>query len=50
VAELALDQEQRDAFVGDLDRVRVAQLMGCEASPHASGHGRPAHVGADDRG
>jgi hypothetical protein len=28
VAELALDDVDRDAFAGELDRVRVAQLMG----------------------
>ena len=30
MAELALDDVDRDAFAGELDRVRVAQLMGCE--------------------
>jgi len=31
VAELALDQRQRDTLVKQLDSVRVAELMGREA-------------------
>ena len=38
VAELALDDDQRYAFGGHLDRVRVAQLMRSEATADASGH------------
>src|SRR3954468_15036140 len=32
VAELALDDVERDAFVGELDGVGVAELVGCGAS------------------
>jgi ABC-type thiamine transport system ATPase subunit len=40
VPELALDDEQRDAFARHLDRVGVAQLMGREpASYSCSGGG-----------
>ena len=35
VAELALDDDQRHALARHLDRVRVAQLVRREASPHA---------------
>jgi hypothetical protein len=35
VSELALDDGQRDAFAGHLDRVRMAKLMGRETAPHA---------------
>jgi hypothetical protein len=35
LAELALDDDQRDAFAGHLDRVGVAQLMWREATPHS---------------
>ena len=35
VAELALDQRQRDALVQQLNGVRMAQLMGREPPPHA---------------
>jgi hypothetical protein len=31
VSELALDDDQRDSFVGHLDRVRVAELVRGEA-------------------
>ncbi len=33
--ELALDHVERDAFTSHLDRVRVAELVGREATPHA---------------
>jgi hypothetical protein len=33
MAELALDDDERDAFVGHLDRVRVPELMRREAAP-----------------
>src|SRR5215211_7529954 len=49
VAELALDDDQRDALVGHLDGVRVTQLMRCEASPYAGGRGSAAQVGAHGR-
>jgi hypothetical protein len=39
--ELALDDDQRHALAGHLDGVRVAQLVGREASPHA---GVPSHT------
>jgi hypothetical protein len=45
VAELALDDDQRDTLVGHLDGVRGAQLMRREAPPQAGGRGRPAQVG-----
>ena len=35
VAELALDDVERDAFAGELDRVRVAQLVRDEAAADA---------------
>jgi hypothetical protein len=31
VAELALDDDQRDTLAGHLDGMRVAELMRCEA-------------------
>jgi hypothetical protein len=34
VAELALDDVQRDALAGELERVRMAQLMRREPTPH----------------
>jgi hypothetical protein len=46
VAELALDDGQLDALVGNLDGMRVTQLMGCEAAPHAGGRGSASQVGA----
>lgn len=33
--ELALDDRQRNPFVGHLDCVSVPELVRCEASPHA---------------
>ena len=55
MAELALDDRERDALAGHLDRVRVAELVWREASPDAGrdgegsvlraaegDHGRPA--------
>jgi len=35
VAELALDHLERDTYAGHLDSVRVAQLVGSEATPHS---------------
>jgi hypothetical protein len=49
MAELALDDDQRDALVGHLDGVRVTELMRCEASPYAGGRGRSSQVGAHGR-
>jgi len=33
VPEMALDDVHRHALPCELDRVRMAQLMGCEAAP-----------------
>ena len=33
--ELALDDRQRHAFPGELDRVRVSERVGREAAPNA---------------
>ena len=46
VAELALDDDERDAFAGHLDGVGVAQLVWCEAATHAGGLGGSGQVGA----
>src|SRR3954451_12228722 len=46
VAELSLDDDQRDAFAGHLDGVRVAELMGCEAPPDTGLRGGVAQLGA----
>jgi hypothetical protein len=46
VAKLALDDDERDAFVGHLDGVGVAQLMGGEASADAGDRGDATQVGA----
>ena len=45
VAELALNDDQRDALVSHLDRMCMAQLMRREAAPHAGRGGQPAQVG-----
>ena len=37
VAELALDDDERDALVGHLDGVPQPELMRCEASANARG-------------
>ena len=42
VAELALNDVERDAFVCHLNRVRVAELMRSETSAHASLDGEPS--------
>jgi len=39
VAELALNDDEGDAFTGHLDGVRVPRLMRYEPSPHASARG-----------
>ena len=42
MSELALDDDQRHAFAGHLDRVRVAQLVWGEAPSHSGvGSGSP---------
>src|SRR4051794_25874950 len=46
VAELALNDDQRHAFMGHLDRVGVTQSMGREPSAHAGGRRRAPQLGA----
>jgi hypothetical protein len=46
MAGLALDYVERDALVGELDGVGVAQLVGREPPPHTGGRGDAAPVGA----
>jgi len=43
--ELALDDDQWDALVGHLDRVRMAQLVRSEATSNAGGHCEMAQGG-----
>ena len=45
--ELALDDVERDALAGELQRVRVAQLVRGEAAPDPRLGGEPAELGAD---
>ena len=45
VAELALDDDQRDAFAGHLDGVGVAELVRSEAASDAGGGGGAAQLG-----
>jgi hypothetical protein len=45
VSELALDDDQRDAFAGHLEGVGVAQLVRSEAAAHAGSGGRSTQVG-----
>jgi hypothetical protein len=47
VAELALDDVERDALAGELERMRVAQLMRREPAPDAGAGGEAAELGAD---
>ena len=47
VTELALDDDQRHALVGHLDRMRVAELVGREATTHARLGGEPAELEPD---
>ena len=37
MAELALNDDERDAFVSELDGMRMAQLMRGKAAPDAGG-------------
>ena len=46
VAELALDDDQWDAFAGHLDGVGVAQLVRREAAAHAGRSGGAGQVGS----
>jgi hypothetical protein len=47
VAELPLDDVQRHALAGQLDGVRVAQLVWGEAPPDAGAGGESAELGAN---
>jgi hypothetical protein len=44
VAELALDDDQRHAFAGQLDGVRVSELVRLEVPPDTGREGGPAQV------
>jgi len=46
VAELALDDDERYAFVGEFDGVRVSQLVRGEAAADAGGRGGAAQLSA----
>jgi hypothetical protein len=50
VAELALDDDQRDAFAGHLDGVGVAELVWREAPAHAGRGGGAPELRAGGRG
>ena len=45
--ELALDDVERHALAGELERVRVAQLVRREPAPDAGARGEPAELAAD---
>jgi len=49
VSELALDDDQRDAFAGHLDGVGVPELLRREAPSHAGSGGSPAQIGSRGR-
>jgi hypothetical protein len=44
MAELALDDDERDAFVGHLDRVRVPQLVRGEPATNTGESGGPSEL------
>ena len=44
MTELALDDDERHALVGHLDRAGVTELVGREAPTHARGRGRAAQL------
>ena len=44
--ELSLDNDQRHALVGHLDRVRMPELMGREPAPDSRCYGGPAQLAA----
>ena len=46
MAELALDDVDRHPFAGELDGVRMPQLMGCEAAPDAGVDSELAQLGS----
>ena len=48
--ELALDNDQRNAFVSDLNRVRVPQLMRGEPATDTGERGRPSELLASGGG
>jgi hypothetical protein len=45
--ELALDDVERDALAGELQRVRMAQLVRREPTPDLRLSGEPAELSAD---
>jgi hypothetical protein len=47
VPELALDDVERDALAGELERVCVAQLVRRKAAPDSRAGGEPAELRAD---
>jgi hypothetical protein len=47
VPERALDDVEWDALAGELERVRVAQLVRCEAAPDPGAGSEPTELGAD---
>jgi len=49
MSELALDDDEGDAFAGHLDGVGVPELVRREASPHAGSGGSPAQIGSRGR-
>jgi hypothetical protein len=50
VPELALDDRQRDPFLGHLDRMRMAELMRREPPSHASLSSQPTQLTASGGG
>ena len=46
MAELALNDDQRDAFASHLDGVGVPKLVWGEAAPHSRGGGGAPQLGA----
>jgi hypothetical protein len=44
---LALDDVERSALAGELERMGMAQLMRCEPAPDARLGREPAELGAD---
>jgi hypothetical protein len=46
MTQLALDDVERDALVGELDGVGVAQLVGRETAPHRGVRGDAPQLGA----
>ena len=46
MSQLALDDDQRDAFASHLDGVGVTELVRCEPAPHSCRGGGAAQLGA----